>query len=151
MAKKIEKSAKELLAEGKLLRIQISFTDNECDIYNYLQAKPKMAKFVKGLIRQAMLLEKAGGEPSALFQNLSALQSIAQPIAQDINTNQQEIHNDGTNNIINIVPSTDNSSPLIREEEIKEEPHMIKVGGKDKEKEKENEKKLEEMGIFGAL
>lgn len=151
MAKKVGKSAEELLAEGKTLRFQLPFTDDECDIYNYLQKKPKMAKFVKGLIRQAMLLEIAGGEPSALFQNLSALQNISQPITQDINTRQQEIQNDRISDTSNTIPNIDNNNPLVKEEEIKEEPHMIKVGGKDKEKEKENEKKLEEMGIFGAL
>lgn len=70
MSKKVGKSAKELLAEGKLLRIQISFTDEECELWDFLQAQPKMAKFVKGLIRQAMISENSGNNgyiPSIIY------------------------------------------------------------------------------------
>lgn len=126
MSKKIEKSAKELLAEGKLLRIQISFTDDECDIYNYLQEKPKMAKFVKGLIRHAMILEKTGGNPSLLSQELI------------VYSNNFAFNTNNNNSLV---------EGAVKYEEIK--PCFFYVN--EDVDEEENARLLEEMGLLNAF
>lgn len=67
MSKKVGKSAKELLAEGKPLRIQLTFTDDECELYDFLHSQPKMNKFIKSLILREMCSD--GGDDNNLIHN----------------------------------------------------------------------------------
>lgn len=55
------KYRKKLRSGGKLKVFQVEFFENELGLYEYLQTKKPMGKFIKGLIRQAMERENNEG------------------------------------------------------------------------------------------
>ena len=52
--KAVIKYRKKLRNKGKLKVFQVEFFENELGLYEYLQTKKPMGKFIKGLIKDAM-------------------------------------------------------------------------------------------------
>ena len=52
--KAVIKYRRKLRSGGKLKVFQVEFFENELGLYEYLQTKKPMGKFIKGLIKDAM-------------------------------------------------------------------------------------------------
>lgn len=114
MSKKIKKSAKELLAEGKALRLQLSFTEEEYELFDYIQSHPKMAKYVKGVIYRDMIASKGGNTgytPAMLYTppqtQTPILEQQENMNADRVNNANSNLHDDSRDNSLIKTPMED--------------------------------------------